>query len=92
MRFLNKDGKYKKKGGDFTKKIFLVLILIALLMSFTGCRKEQTSITPSSPISQKQTKIVHIDSDPQGATVFIDDKFVVMTPSDVELTLGQHFI
>ena len=74
------------------KKVFIGLILIALLMSFAGCRNGQTSITPSSPISQKQTKIVHIDSDPQGATVFIDNNPPIKTPADVELTLGAHCI
>jgi len=74
------------------KKIFLVVTVVVFLMSFAGCKREQTGVTPSDSNPQTQTKIVKIDSDPQGATVFIDNNFVVRTPSDVELTLGQHFI
>ena len=48
-------------------------------MSFTGCNNEQA-------------KIVKIDSDPQGATVFIDDDAPVETPVEYKFTFGTHFI
>lgn len=63
-----------------------------LFISFSGCRKEQTSITPSNSISNGQTKTVKIDSDPQDATIFIDNNPPIKTPADVELTLGAHCI
>lgn len=74
------------------KRIFFTLILIALLISFVGCGGKQTSVTPITPVPKAQTKIVHIDSDPHGAKVFVDNKFAATTPADVKLALGKHSI
>lgn len=68
------------------KKLILVVVLVVLLMGFTGCFGEQAS-NPS-----KQQKVVKIDSDPEGATAVIDNKLTVTTPSQVELTLGYHSV
>ena len=57
----------------------VVLILIAFLMSFSSCKKEQV-------------KVVKIDSDPQGAIVFIDNDDPVETPVEYKFTFGTHFI
>ena len=46
-------------------------------MSFTGCNNEQA-------------KIVKIDSDPQGAIVFIDNEESNKTPFECLLTFGPH--
>jgi len=63
-----------------------------LFISFAGCRKEQTSVTPINPNPQEQAKIVKIDSDPQGATVFIDNDAPIETPVEYKLTFGTHFV
>ncbi len=55
-------------------------------MSFTGCKNEQAKI------EREQAKIVKIDSDPQGATVFIDNDAPVETPVEYKFTFGTHFI
>ncbi len=72
------------------KKILLIATLAIFLMSFAGCGRKQTGLTPDDLSHQPQTKIVKIDSDPEGATVFIDDDPIVETPSDVKLTIGKH--
>ncbi len=74
------------------KKIFAVLIMVVLLMSLSGCGAKQTSVTPSNPNPQPQTKIIKIDSDPQGATVYIDNNPPVTTPADVKLAVGWHYV
>ena len=74
------------------KKILLIAILAIFLMSFSGCGRKQKGITPDDLNHQPQTKIVKIDSYPEGATVFIDDDHIVETPSDVKLALGKHNI
>ncbi len=74
------------------KKVLFTLVILLLFIVFTGCGGSQTGITPSNPIPQEQTKIVHIDSDPEGATVFVDENYVVRTPADVKLTIGKHNI
>jgi len=48
-------------------------------MSFSGCKKEQA-------------KVVKIDSDPQGAIVFIDNDDPVETPVEYKLTFGSHYM
>ncbi len=74
------------------KKIIIVVILFVFLASLTGCGVNRTGTTSSNPISQVQTKVVHFDSNPEGATVFIDNNPPIKTPADVELTLGAHCI
>ncbi len=78
--------KSKIKESGLMKKIIVALILVVLLIGFTGCFGEQTNNL------QKQLTVVKIDSDPVGATAIIDDKLTVTTPSQVELTLGKHSI
>jgi len=75
----------------------ILLLMLVVLVFLSGCgiaNKGNTSPSNTGSTSSEavKTKLVHIDSDPQEAVVFIDDKLTVMTPSDVELTLGQHFI
>ncbi len=74
------------------RKVFLVLVLVAFLMSFAGCGIKQTGTTPSNPIPQEQTKIVKFDSNPEGARVFVDDQNMGQTPLECKLTLGTHSI
>lgn len=71
------------------KKI-LVAMLVTLVF-FTGCNvsKDQNGGTN---VSKPQTKVVHIDSEPQGATVYIDNMEPITTPADVELTIGMHYV
>jgi hypothetical protein len=77
--------KSEVKGGTM-KKVLVVLTLLVVAINFTGCGR-QTETAP-----QGDTKIVHIDSDPEGATVFVDENYVVRTPADVKLTIGKHNI
>jgi len=82
----------KFKGGNFMKKIIIIVFLFVLLASFTGCGVKDTNTSPSNPVQVKQTKIVKIDSNPQGATVFIDNNNPITTPAEVEFSIGIHFI
>jgi hypothetical protein len=74
------------------KKLIIMLIAFSLLIALAGCGGSKTGTTPSNPTSQEQVKVVHIDSDPEGATVFVDENYVVRTPADVKLTIGKHNI
>ncbi len=74
------------------KKVIIVIILFVFLTGFTGCSKKQTSNTPINPNPQEQAKVVKIDSDPKGATVFIDNDDPVETPVEYKLTFGTHFV
>ena len=79
------------------KKIFVALVLLLLLSSLAGCKVNQEGTTPnvtspSSPSSQKPIKLVHIDSDPEGATVYIDKSDVLITPGYAQIQAGQHTI
>jgi hypothetical protein len=77
------------RGDKIMKKVFVVLIVTVLLMSFAGCRSRHT---PENPAEKEQIKVVHIDSEPQGATVFIDNMAPIITPADVKLSIGWHYI
>ncbi|MGB9694129.1 MAG: VPS10 domain-containing protein [Fervidobacterium sp.] len=61
------------------------------MIFFTGCNvsKNQSS---GINLSKPQTKLVHVDSEPQGATVYIDNMEPITTPADVELTIGTHYV
>ncbi|MFU2158290.1 VPS10 domain-containing protein [Caldisericum sp. AR60] len=72
-----------------SKKI-LVVIIVALVF-FTGCGVSQNRNSGTN-LSNPQTKLVHIDSEPEGATVYIDNMEPITTPVDVELTIGTHYI
>ncbi len=61
------------------KKVFLVVTVVVFLMNFAGC-------------NQEQTKIIKIDSDPQGALVYIDKEGIGKTPLEYSLTYGEHNI
>lgn len=74
------------------KKVIVAVILVVVFISFAGCGVKQTGTTASNPVPQEQTKLVHIDSDPEGATVFVDDNYVVRTPALIKLTIGKHNI
>jgi hypothetical protein len=73
-----------------TKKLIIILTLFAMI--FTSCGIKQTRITPSNPNAQRRTKVVHIDSDPEGAILNIDYNHVGETPLSVEVTIGNHDI
>jgi hypothetical protein len=77
------------RGDEVVKKIFVVLIVAMILMSFTGCRARHAR---ENSTKKEQTKVVHIDSEPQGATVFIDNMAPVTTLADVKLSVGWHYI
>jgi len=79
------------------KKIFVSLVLLLLLSSIAGCKVKQEGTTPnvtapSNPSSQKPIKLVRIDSDPEGATVYIDKSDILITPGYVQIQAGQHTI
>ena len=68
------------------RKVFWVLVVVILLVSFTGCKKSTSSIK-----KPQQKKIVEISSDPEGATVFIDAKEIDgVTPLEHSLLPGEH--
>jgi len=69
------------------KKFTFMLIAFALLIGFSGCGVKQAGITP-----QEQIKVVRIESEPEGATVYIDNNEPITTPAYVELSLGWHYI
>jgi hypothetical protein len=72
------------------KKIFLVVTVVVFLMSFAGCKREQIGVTPSDSNHQPQTKIIKIDSDPEGAEVFVDYDKSYKTPLECSLAIGPH--
>jgi hypothetical protein len=74
-----------------SKKTVVFLLMVAFVIGFSGCGKKQTSITPINPNSQEQAKVVKIDSDPQGAIVFIDNgDESYKTPFECSLAIGPH--
>jgi len=74
------------------RKVLTFAVLFTLLISVAGCNFKQAEINPSNSGAQIQTKFVHIDSDPQGAMVYIDNNAPITTPTDIELTPGWHYI
>ena len=80
-----------------SKKILVVLVLLLLLSSLASCKVNQEGTTPnvtspSSPSSQKPIKLVRIESDPEGATVYIDKSDILITPGYVKIQVGRHTI
>ncbi len=71
------------------KKVIAVLIVCALFVGFAGCEREPTS---QNGTAEPKEQVVKIDSDPQGANVFIDNNEPVGTPVEVKLTLGTHYM
>jgi len=74
------------------KKVLVMFLVFLLLISFTGCGVKQSENSPSNQTSQREVKVVRIDSDPKGATVYIDNNEPITTPADVKLSLGWHYI
>ena len=74
------------------KKVLVVFLVFLLLISFTGCGVKQSEPTPSNPIPQKLVKVIRIESEPEGATVYIDNNEPITTPANVELSPGWHYI
>ena len=74
------------------KKVLILLIVFSLFISLSGCGVKQSGKSPTNQTSQREVKVVHIDSDPEGATVYIDNNEPITTPADVKLTLGWHYI
>jgi len=70
----------------------VVILLSLLVMVFTSCGVKQSGNSPSNPASQEQAKVVRIESDPEGAAVYIDNNEPITTPADVKLSLGWHYI
>jgi photosystem II stability/assembly factor-like uncharacterized protein len=73
-----------------TKKV--VILLSLLVVVFTSCGIKQSENSPTNQTSQREVKVVHIDSDPEGATVYIDNNEPITTPAVVKLSLGWHYI
>lgn len=70
------------------KKVLVLIIIFSISISFIGCKARQGK--ENNATNQDKRKIVLIDSEPQGATVYIDNNLQVITPIDIELTLGLH--
>ena len=70
------------------RKVLAALITCVLFISIVGCSKQtaQNSTPPAKEV------IVKIDSNPQGANVYIDKNVPVVTPAEVKLTIGTHYI
>jgi len=68
------------------KKTIVFLLMVVFVIGFSGCGSKQTS----NPIPQEQTKIVKIDSDPEGAEVVVDYDKSYKTPFECSLTIGPH--
>jgi hypothetical protein len=78
-----------------SKKILVALVLLLLLSSFAGCKVKQARTTPgvttpSNPSSQNAIKLLRIESEPEGATVYIDNNDIVITPGYIQIPTGQH--
>jgi len=72
------------------KKVLITLIVLVTLIALTGCGVSKTGNSPGNPIPQERVKVVHINSDPEGANVNIDDNYSGKTPLTVKLTIGEH--
>ncbi|MDI6861528.1 MAG: PEGA domain-containing protein [Caldisericia bacterium] len=68
------------------KKIFLILLIFLILINFNSCKK---NVEEKNIIKEK---VVKIDSNPQNAKVFIDNKDVGLTPLDIKLKFGKYFL
>jgi photosystem II stability/assembly factor-like uncharacterized protein len=70
------------------RKVLAALIICTLFISIAGCGKQttQNSTPPAKEV------IVKIDSNPQGASVYIDKNEPVVTPVEVKLAIGKHYI
>jgi len=79
-----------------SKKILVALVLLLLLSSLAGCKVNQEGTTPNltspNPSSQKPIKLIRIESDPEGATVYIDKSDVLITPGYAQIQAGKHTI
>ena len=71
------------------KKVLAALIICMLFISIAGCGGEQAAQNNTNVTKEVTVKI---DSNPQGANVFIDKNEPVVTPAEVKLTLGRHYI
>lgn len=65
-------------------KLHVVLTLLIASINFIGCGRQ------SGTMPQEQTKVVKFESTLEGATVFVDDNYVVRAPADIALTVGKH--
>ena len=72
------------------KKVLILLMVFSLLISLSGCGVKQSENSPTNQTSQREVKVVRIESDPEGATVYIDKSDVLITPGYVQIQAGQH--
>jgi len=68
----------------------VVILLSLLVMVFTSCGVKQSENSPGNQTSQREVKVVHIDSYPEGADVNIDNNYLGKTPLTVKITIGKH--
>lgn len=61
----------------------------AILQTTSQRASQASSAQPDKPANPGKGK-VSLNSDPQGADIYVDDKFVGDTPSTLELTQGNH--
>ncbi len=71
------------------RKVLVVLIICVLFISIAGCGGGQAAQNNTNVTKEV---IVKIDSNPQGANVYIDKNEPVVTPAEVKLTIGTHYI
>ncbi len=96
-----------QKEDGFMKKILVAVVLLVFLASVAGCGTKQTQTTPGNASENQsgssssnasntapsciRTKLIHVTSDPEGATVNIDGSLLsLVTPIDVELLPGHY--
>jgi len=66
-----------------SKKIFIALVLLMLLLSLAACK---------TSLPQQDLKVVKFDSVPQGANVFVDNQKIGQTPIELKLYPGYHCV
>ncbi len=59
----------------------------------TAPREQQQAVVPqTAEKSDSSAAVVHFKSEPEGAEILVDGKFVGTTPSELRLAVGEHSI
>ena len=86
------------------KKFLAVLLLIALVITFAGCGKptakngsasggsQESSQNASQSAQQEIIKTAEVNSTPQGAAVYINEKLAGKTPCTLKLKSGTYTV